>query len=97
MSHGTTAGWACAGGLARGNGDWPGTAGGAATIVDGRAGIAGGIRLGAAGTGLPVIWGLIAPVGCGRSTELVPPVYWDWEETAVAAGGKVGECRLEPV
>jgi hypothetical protein len=87
--------WACAGGLARRNGDWPGIAGGAATIVDGRAGIAGGIRPGIAGTGRPVIWGLIAPADCGLNAELVLPVYCG--ETVVAGEGEVGEWRVEPV
>ena len=82
----------CAGGLARGNGDWPGTAGGIARIIYGRAGIAGGIWLGAAGTGRPVICRLIAP---GLSIELVLPVHCG--EIVEAAEGKVGEWRFEPI
>ena len=81
----------CAGGLARGNGDWPGTAGGIARIIYGRAGIAGGIRLGAASTGRPVICRLIA---LGLSIELVLPVHCG--EIVEAAEGKVGEWRFEP-
>ena len=80
-----------ASGLARGNGDWHGTAGGIATSVDRRAGIAGGIQLGAAGTGRPVICRLIAP---GLSVEVVLPVHSG--EIAEAAEGKVGEWSLEP-
>ena len=61
-----------ASGLARGNGDWYGTAGGIATIVDGRAGIAGRIQDVAAGTDRPVNCGFIAP---GLSVEVLLPVH----------------------
>ena len=78
--------------MARGDGDWHGTAGGIATIVDRRVGIAGGIQLGAAGTGQPVICRLIA---AGLSIEVVLPVHCG--EIVEATEGKVGERRLEPV